>query len=61
MELSEKFSSVFAETDYDRQIADLTGESLLMIDRSGQPVLKSIDGAKAEYNGTCLLYTSRCV
>ena len=56
MELSEKFSSVFAETDYDRQIADLTGESLLVIDRSGQPVLKSIDGAKAEYNGTEYTY-----
>lgn len=57
MELSEKFSSFNAETDYDKQIALLTQEPLLMIDRGGQPVLKSIDGAKVEYNGTEYTYT----
>ncbi len=56
MELSEKFSSFNAETDYDKQIALLTQEPLLMIDRGGQPVLKSIDGAKVEYNGTEYTY-----
>lgn len=55
-ELSEKFSTFNAETQYDKYIALLTQESLLIIDRSGQPVLKSIDGAKVEYNGTEYTY-----
>lgn len=53
---SEKFSTFNAETDYDKQAATMTQVNLLIIDRSGQPVLKSIDGATVAYNGTDYTY-----
>lgn len=55
-ELSEKFSTVFSETNYDRKIAELTSISLLATDRSGQPILKGIEGTTSEYNGTEYTY-----
>lgn len=58
LEFSEKFSSFNAESDYDRQVANMTQINLLMVDRSGQPVLKSIDGTTSEYNGTEYTYKS---
>ena len=47
-----KFSPFFADTEYDRNVADLTQVGLLMNDRAGGIVYNSIEGETIPYNGT---------
>ena len=53
---SSKFSPFFAESQYDRDAADMTGVYLLDIDRLGAVVEKGKTGQKSEYNGTEYTY-----
>lgn len=53
---SSKFSPFFAESQYDKDAADMTGVYLLDIDRLGAVVEKGKTGQKSEYNGTEYTY-----
>lgn len=50
--LSGKFSEFYADSVYDRNIADMTQISLLYNDRASNYILNGKDGYDAEYNGT---------
>ncbi len=54
---SEKFSPFFADTAYDRDVADMTQIVPLKTDRMGGIISKSIEGETVNYNGTDYLYT----
>ena len=54
---SERFSPFFATTSYDRDVADITGVSLLTTDRTGAIIYNSIEGETVNYNGTDYTYT----
>ena len=54
---SEKFSPFFADTAYDRDVADMTQITPLKTDRMGGIVSKSIEGEKVFYNETDHEYT----
>lgn len=54
---SEKFSPFFAETAYDRDVADMTQIVPLKTDRMGGIIAKAIEGETVNYNGTDYLYT----
>ncbi len=54
---SEKFSPFFADTAYDRDVADMTQIAPLKTDRMGGIVYNSIEGETVNYNGTDYLYT----
>ena len=47
-----KFSPFFADTQYDRDVADMTQVGLLVNDRSGAVIYKGIEGETTSYNGT---------
>ena len=51
-----KFSSFFAETAYDQDVATMTQLSLLTSDRTGAIVEKGINGSVIPYNGTDYTY-----
>lgn len=53
---SQKFSSFFSDTDYDRDVANMTQVSLMTTDRVGGIVYNAIKGEKIEYNGTKYTY-----
>jgi len=53
---SQKFSTFFAKTAYDQDVAGMTGLALLVNTRGGSIVLKGIDGEKESYNGTEYTY-----
>ena len=51
-----KFSPFFAACADDQDVVDLTQLALLVSDREGSPVLKSIEGETRTYNGTDYTY-----
>lgn len=53
---SSKFSPFFAETQYDKDAADMTTLYLFGSDRTGAVVEKGIEGTTTEYNGTEYTY-----
>ncbi len=53
---SEKFSPFFADTAYDRDVADQTQVYLMINDRVGGTVLNGIEGETRSYNGTDYTY-----
>lgn len=53
---SEKFSTFFADTAYDRDVADFTGVQLLTTDRTGGIVYNAIEGETIPYNGVDYTY-----
>ena len=53
---SQKFTSFFADTVYDRDAAELTQISLLETDREGNVILRGIEGETRNYNGTDYFY-----
>ena len=55
--LSQKFSPFTADTQYDRDIADLTQISLMTTDRLGGIIKNAIEGETVSYNGTDYKYT----
>ena len=55
--LSEKFSTFFADTVYDREVADLTGVGLLTTDRQGNIIFNAIEGETHSYAGKDYEYT----
>jgi len=54
---SQKFSSFFAESAYDQDVASMTQVGLLGTDREGNVVLKGIEGETIAYNGKDYTYT----
>lgn len=56
-QFNSKFSPFFAETQYDRDVSDMTQISVLTNDRTGELIYKSIEGEKTEYNGKEYEYT----
>lgn len=54
---SEKFSPFFAKTDYDMDVAEITGLLLMDADREGNPVLGGIKGETVAFNGTDYFYS----
>ena len=54
--LSGKFTPFYADTVYDRNIADMTQISLLTVDREGEIVYNGIEGEDRDYNGTSYHY-----
>lgn len=56
-QFSEKFSPFFADSAYDRDVADLTQVMLLTTDRSGGIIYNAIEGETVPYNGTDYTYT----
>lgn len=56
-EFSSKFSTFFAKTAYDQDVATMTGIGLLTNTRGGNMVLKGIEGQEETYNGTNYHYT----
>lgn len=54
---SERFSPFFAQTGYDRDVADITSVSLLTTDRTGGIVFNAIEGETIPYNGVDYTYT----
>lgn len=53
---SEKFSPYFADTSYDTDVAGMTQISLMMVDRSGQPIMNGLEGETRTYNGAEYFY-----
>lgn len=53
---SEKFSTFFAESVPDQDVANLVGTSLITNDRAGGLVYNGIEGETREYNGTEYTY-----
>ena len=54
---SEKFSPFFADTQYDRDVADMVSVSLVTQDRTGGIIYNGIEGETVPYNGTDYTYT----
>lgn len=54
--MSEKFSPFFAESAYDRDVADYTQVTLLTVDRMGGIVFNGIEGETIPYNGVDYFY-----
>ena len=55
-QFSEKFSPFFADTDYDMDVAEMTGVTLLTTDRTGGIVYNAIEGETIPYNGVDYTY-----
>lgn len=55
--LSSKFNPLFADTQYDRDVVDLTQIHTLTTDRVGGIIFNAIEGETVSYNGTDYLYT----
>ena len=53
---SEKFSTFFAKTAYDSDVAAMTGVNVIEGDREGNMVLNGIEGETRSYNGTDYTY-----
>lgn len=53
---SEKFSPYFADTAYDRDVADMTQLYIMINDRVGQIVYNAIEGETIPYNGKDYVY-----
>ena len=53
---SQKFSSFFHKTGYDRDVVDMTMDYLLINDRTGNVILHGIEGETFNYNGTDYTY-----
>ena len=56
-QFNSKFSPFFAETQYDRNVSDMTQISVLTNDRGGELIYNSIEGETTEYNGKEYKYT----
>ncbi len=54
---SEKFSPFFADTDYDRDVANMTQANMMTTDRMGGIIYNAIEGETVSYNGTDYTYT----
>lgn len=54
--LSGKFTPYYADTVYDRNVADLTQVSILSNDRASNYLLDAMEGKDVEYNGTTYHY-----
>ena len=54
--LSSKFSPYFADTQYDRDISDITQINMLTTDRVGGIIYNGIEGETVNYNGTDYTY-----
>ncbi|NLJ97055.1 MAG: ABC transporter substrate-binding protein [Clostridiales bacterium] len=55
-QFSEKFSPFFADTDYDMDVAEMTGVTLMTTDRTGGIVYNAIEGETIPYNGVDYTY-----
>ncbi len=55
---SEKFSTFFTETDYDREVALMTQVALAEVDRSGAVIMNGTQGETIPYNGVDYTYTT---
>ena len=53
---NQKFSEFFAETTYDRDVADMCAIGLVNTDRMGQVIYKGTKGEKKKYNGKNYTY-----
>ena len=53
---SQKFSSFFCKTAYDRDVVDMTMDLLLINDRAGNVIMDGIGGETFNYNGTDYTY-----
>ncbi|MDO5022460.1 MAG: ABC transporter substrate-binding protein [Eubacteriales bacterium] len=54
---SEKFSTFFADTAYDRDVSGMTQVALMTTDRMGGIIYNAIEGETVNYNGTDYHYT----
>ncbi|MBE5962542.1 MAG: ABC transporter substrate-binding protein [Lachnospiraceae bacterium] len=57
LSFSEKFSPFFADTQYDRNVANMVSVDLVTQDRTGGIIYNGIEGETVPYNGTDYTYT----
>lgn len=55
--LSQKFSPFYHDTDYDKNIVDMTQVQMMTTDRTGGIIYNGIEGETHAYNGTDYTYT----